>query len=82
MDGLVEVDRKIDGHLGRIAEGYNTEIDERMVMAGWIADTQTGVSIITTYPWDEGVRQLLNTINITRQLRPDSDHSSEKEHGD
>ena len=47
---LVEVDRVIDGHHGRVANGYHAEAEADMYMAGWPADDRTGVSLISTYP--------------------------------
>ncbi len=63
------VNRTIDGHIGAVGEGTDVLSNTKIYAAAWKMNNATECSILSSYPWDEGTRQLLDTIHI--EYRPE-----------
>ena len=59
--------RKIDGTMGGIASGECEEYPRYIVYYVSPSEPLTRIEIISTYPWDEGTRQLLKTMHVEKR---------------
>jgi hypothetical protein len=60
--------RKIDGHNATIGSGRSEKHTSLIYSATWNLQNNTSVVLASWYPWDNGTRQLLNTINVTNHV--------------
>jgi hypothetical protein len=60
-DQLIEID-------GRFGKFWVARDRPHTYSAIWWMNTTTRISIISSYPWNNGTRQLLNTINVTNRV--------------
>ena len=65
--------RRIDGHDGAIGSGTLKEVGSGQEVDNYLVSyypsSTTKVTIISSYPWEEGTLQLLKTIHIEEAAR-------------
>lgn len=57
--------RTMDGHMGVIGEGFSVKSSQKIYAAAWKMNNDSlEICILSDFPWDEGTRQLINTVHI------------------